>query len=335
MTMTLLKPTAAQSLRIPTLSSYGGEPIINWESYADILPQACSCDGGGEESYNEGDSAPPSYIYSTLGKVRPVFPSLTIEKEFYQVAPPNSVYPPTPELLFQVLSQVENLYLAREMCWVFTIAKVDSYIIKAISDEEVLALVEASKPFPKNPSKESLSTVVGPQGPVPPSGACNGLELPIVLASDFFFLSLNQYVQEIEEQIGDEPVELNVKLTIGILWEAAINPGNTDSYRALNFVLTKYLGLYSDAYRLLYPPAPPAPSDSSPPSPPSPPPVPYSFVGVTSQPALLQGDQKIYDVIFSYQAQTNGMIKKRYCQVNITTEFPYLFQGMGEYITTS
>ena len=315
MTMTLLKPTAVQSLRIPTLNSYGGEPIINWESYTDIWPQACSCDGGGEESYSESDSTAPSYIYSTLGKVRPVFPSLTIEKEFYQVAPPNSVYPPTPELLFQVLSQVENLYLAREMCWVFTIATIDSYIIKPSSDEEVLALVQASQPFPENPLNESISTVIGRQGPVAPFGACNGLELPIVLASQFLFLPYIQYLQKIEDKIG---IGNHVVDTVGYLWETAINPGNTDSYRALNFLLTRSLDLYSDAYKLLYPTNPDTPA--------------HTFVGVTSQPALLQGDHKIYDVIFSYQQTTNGIIKREYYQVDVTTEFPYLVQPKAEYL---
>ena len=317
--MILLKPTAAQSLRTSTLSPYAGEPIVNWESYADIWPQACSSDGG-DQSSGEGNSSPPSYIYITLGKVRPVFPSLTIEKEFYQVAPPGSPIPPSDELLFQVLSQAENLYLAREMCWVFTIAKVDSYIIKPTSEEQVLTLVAAIRPG-TDLLQVPLSTVVGARGPVAPSGACNGLEVPIVPASNLFFSTLKEYIQAIIEALNETStpqLESDVSEVIGDLWQTAINPGDTEGYRALNFVLTKYLGAYTDAYSNMYP------ADGDPV---------YDFVGVESQPALLQGDQQIYNVIFTYQGQTNGRIKRSFCQVDVTTQFPFLFQAMAQYIS--
>lgn len=311
--MTLLKLTAERSLMTPSLSPYAGEPIVNWDSYADIWPQACaSCDGAAESS-GEGNSSPPTYIYSTIAKVRPVFPSLTIEKEFYQVAPPDSEVP-FDELLFQVLSRVENLYLAREMCWVFTIAAVDSYIIKPISDDQVLALVAASKPNSSN-----LSTLVGLRGPVAPSAACNGLELPIVPASNFFFRTFGRYIQAITEAIGDSATEENVLNLVGDLWEAAINPGDTEAYRAINFVLAEYLGAYTDAYALVNP----SNSEDA-----------YEFTGLESQPAILQGDRQIYEVIFTYQRKRDARIKRRNCEVDLTTKFPYLAMGMGNYIAS-
>lgn len=315
--MTLLKLTAERSLRTPTLSPYAGEPIVNWESYADIWPQACaSCDAAAESS-GEGNSSPPTYIYSTLAKVRPVFPSLTIEKEFYQVAPPDSGLP-FDELFFQVLSKIENLYLAREMCWVLRIAAVDSYIIKPVSDEQVLYLVAASRPV-ENSFNEPLSTLVGPRGSVAPSAACNGLELPIVPASHFFFRTIGEYIKAITEAIGDSATEGNVLDLAGNLWEALINPGDTEAYRAINFVLTQYLGAYKDAYDLLYP----SNSEDA-----------YEFTGIESQPAILQGDRQIYDVIFTYQRTRDGQIKRRNCEVDLTTEFPYLAMYMANYIAS-
>jgi len=320
---TLLKPTAVQSLRTPTLSSYAGEPMVNWESYTNILPQACSCDGENQSS-GEGDSSPPTYIYtSNLGQIRPVFPSLTIEKEFYQVAPPG--IPFSDELLYYVLSQAENLYLAREMCWVYSIGNTETYIIKPVSDEQVLALVAASKPVPQDkPLASSLIKIIGMGRSVATLAACGGRELPIVSLSKLFWSNYQEFFDEVRNyflRFTTVPgyFDSQILQVINQLWQAGLNPGNADNYRAINFVLTRYLGVYQNAHSILFPLS----SELEPQ---------YTLVAVEAKPSILQGDGKIYDVIFTYQPINSGQTKMWYCQVDLKTEFPYLVMPMGEYL---
>jgi hypothetical protein len=73
-------------------------------------------------------AAPFSYVY-TLGRVTPRFPSLGIEKEFVQAAGRANTNGLTDrQVLFTVLSLPANRYLARQMCWVFTIEGLETYI---------------------------------------------------------------------------------------------------------------------------------------------------------------------------------------------------------------
>ncbi|NER34100.1 MAG: hypothetical protein F6J93_08665 [Oscillatoria sp. SIO1A7] len=313
--MTLLKLTAAQSLRTPTVNPYAGEPIANWESYANISPQASN---GGDQASGEDNSNPPTYIYSSFGVVRPVFPSLSIEKEFYQIAPPDSPTPPSKELLFEVVSQTENLYLARQLCWVLTIAQIDSYILEPTSEAQLLYLIAAIRQV-QNPLNQPVITAIGSLGKMAPSGACNGLELPIVSASKLSYVSPNQFIRAIVEEL-DSSSEENALTVVGKLWSLAINPGNTEKYRALNFVLTDYLDVYLESYKLLYP------TNTSDPT--------YELTGIRTTPALLQGNQKIYNVIFSYQPTSTGVSKEKYCQVDVTTEFPYIVMPFADYIAS-
>src|SRR4051794_5173436 len=63
----------------------------------------------------------PSFVYA-LGQIEPRFPSLSVEKEFAQVIGRAGTDGLTDhEPLQPVLSDRPNRYLARQLCWVFTI----------------------------------------------------------------------------------------------------------------------------------------------------------------------------------------------------------------------
>ena len=69
----------------------------------------------------QGTAAPRSYIYA-LGRVEARFPRLSVEKEFAQVTRSSETAGLTDdEVLYKVLSQRQNRYLARQMCWILTI----------------------------------------------------------------------------------------------------------------------------------------------------------------------------------------------------------------------
>jgi len=63
----------------------------------------------------------PSYVYA-IGRIEPRFPLPSLEKEFAQAAGRAETARLTDRQAFQsVLSQRQNRYLARQLCWVMTI----------------------------------------------------------------------------------------------------------------------------------------------------------------------------------------------------------------------
>ncbi len=83
-----------------------------------LSPQACPTCQGVAEPDSFGQDASPSYIYA-LGRVEARFPRISLEKEFAQVAGRATTNGQTDREMFQaVMSQRENRYLARQLCWV-------------------------------------------------------------------------------------------------------------------------------------------------------------------------------------------------------------------------
>src|SRR6266481_9611638 len=73
--------------------------------------------------------ASPSYVYA-IGRVEARFPTTAVEKEFAQATSRTDTKGKTDRASFYaVLSQPENRYLTRQLCWVFTIQGLESYIL--------------------------------------------------------------------------------------------------------------------------------------------------------------------------------------------------------------
>src|SRR5687768_1260976 len=95
--------------------------------------EKCNCGNPGERcTCNEpgmGRSV-SSYVYA-LGRIEARFPRLGVEKEFVQATGrADTVGLTDREALRSVLSKRENRYLVRQMCWVFTIEGLETYILK-------------------------------------------------------------------------------------------------------------------------------------------------------------------------------------------------------------
>jgi len=103
-------------------------------SVAAVVPAAgaCSSCGGGAS----GHAPPtPSYVYA-IGRIAPRFPNASLEREFAQVAGRGDSAGTDRQVLSSVLSKRENRYLARQLCWVFSIQGLETYsgrTIRAIS----------------------------------------------------------------------------------------------------------------------------------------------------------------------------------------------------------
>src|SRR5207302_5974011 len=118
-----------------------------------------------------------SFVYA-LGQIEARFPNLAAEKEFAQATGRTDTAGKTDQqTLYAVLSQRENRYLVRELCWVLTIQGLETYLLHPRDPGDFDLLVEAIRPAP---SPNDIDAVIGVRGPIAPPDMCNGLMVPIV-----------------------------------------------------------------------------------------------------------------------------------------------------------
>src|SRR5262245_3379406 len=83
-----------------------------------------SCGGGGPTA-----SLGSSYIYA-IGAIAPRFPRPSVEKEFAQVMSRTETKGLTNQhALRKVIQAPQNRYLLRQLCWVMSIAGVETYLV--------------------------------------------------------------------------------------------------------------------------------------------------------------------------------------------------------------
>ena len=126
-----------------------------------------------------------SYVY-VLGQIEERYPRPSVEKEVAQVTGRAETAGRTDrQALYQVLSQRENRYLARQLCWVLCVQGIETYLLQPRDPMDLDLLINALEPH----SPPWISTVIGVQGPVAPPDYCNGLMLPIVVFDQIYTFS--------------------------------------------------------------------------------------------------------------------------------------------------
>jgi hypothetical protein len=156
----------------------------------------CSTCGGG------GAAATSSFVYA-LGRVEPRFPSLSVEKEFAQaVGRAQTAKLADRQAIHAVLTAAENAYLIRQLCWVFTIEGIDSYVVVPPGSEEARYLVEALRPSPR---EGDIDVVIGSIGPPVGGRACNGLMLPSVVLTQIYSFNVDELVAKLPrpKEVGE------------------------------------------------------------------------------------------------------------------------------------
>jgi len=137
-----------------------------------IVPQDCGC--GGNKGEAEAAPAAQGFIYA-IGSLRTVEPTPGLSKEFGFAVSSLRNWLPDGELPYEVLSQGQYLYIARELCWVLQIdgsnagASVDAYIVKPRSHVELYEMVSGLEPI--STSDRRFDVIIGPRGPIVDSDA--------------------------------------------------------------------------------------------------------------------------------------------------------------------
>ena len=253
-----------------------------------------------------------SYVYA-LGQIEFRFPSLAVEKEFAQVIGRAETAGLTDhEALQSVLSDRANRYLVREVCWVFVVEGLDTYLLKPRDPADLELLVEAVR---ARPDRTDLDLVIGVLGPISPPEAC-GLVVPIVGFDQLYSFDRDSLIGAIPSPDGltkkdqDQFRATSAELLDRIL-QLADNAGATDEHRALNYLAVRYPAIYAQAAA--------AHADNS------------SLSAVDVRTSRLSGVRRILDVIFCYSHRQTDVTTKYFVRVDVTEEFPFLVTKLSPY----
>ena len=267
--------------------------------------------GNVEPSISNGESPPAkSYVYA-LGRVEARFPTIAIEKEFAQATGRSDTAGLTDQqTLHEVLSQRQNLYLARQICWVMTVEGLETYILHPRSRGDISLLVEALRPAPR---PTDIDVVIGVKGPIAPPEMCNGLMVPIVIFDQMYSFDIDSLIKSIprpekisEKQFGPVAEEL-----IQRIMQMADNAGATDEHRALNYLVLRYPAIYAKAAECYG-------RDCS-------------LTGVEVRASRIGSRRRVNDVIFDFQSRKTDVTEKYFVRVDVTEAFPFLVTKMSPF----
>lgn len=257
--------------------------------------------------------ASPTFVYA-LGQIQPRFPSLAIEKEFAQgTGRADAAGLTDREALQTVLSDRANRYLVRQLCWVFVIEGLETYLLTPRDPADYELLVEAVRPSP-NPS--DVDVVVGIKGPLAPPEACNGLVVPVVVFDQIYSFDRDALLGAIPRPDGvperdDKKFRRVAAELLDRILQLADNAGATDEHRALNYLAVRYPAIYAQTA---------ASHDGN-----------ASLTAVDVRPSRLSGVRKVVDVSFSYTHRQTDVTEKYFVRVDVTEEFPFLVTKLSPF----
>jgi hypothetical protein len=266
----------------------------------ELQPQGCACNGGGG-----GGAMTPGYVYS-IGTITARFPNQSVEREFIQAwGRPNYGGPISDAVKYEVLSQGQNLYLAREMCWTLQNESVDLYLLQPRAYSELTDLILALAP--EAPGQIMYDLVIGARGPIAPPEMCNGAQLPMVATTQIFSFTQEAFINQIVSysETIKKPVTKETALNaFSILIQLKDNAGQSDEDRAINYLTFKSMIIYVFEGEME--------KDN------------FLLTAVTAQPSRLGGPRRIVDVIFSYTSNLTTEVRRFFTRVDVTGQFPFL-----------
>ena len=256
------------------------------------------------------DLADYRYIYA-LGRVEPRFPTLAIEKEFAQVVGRAETAGLTDRQAVQsLLSERQNRYLVRQLCWVFTNEGLETYLLRPRDPLDTDLLLEALRPAPR---PTDVDVVIGVRGSIASPEACNGLMVPIVVFDQLYSFDIDSLIRSIPrpEKMTAKQFEPAAEELFFRIVQLTDNAGATDEHRALNYLSVRYPAVYHAAAEHFAANA--------------------SLSAVETRPSPLTGVRRIVDVIFSYTDRQTDVTIKEFVRVDVTEEFPFLVTKLSPY----
>lgn len=255
---------------------------------------------------------PPTtgYIY-VVGQIEPRFPKLSVEKEFAQATGQVDTAGLTDrQVLLKALTDPRNRHLRRQLCWVMTIAGIETYLVVPRQPADVDLLVDSLR---SAPDSGALDAVIGTRGPVAPPEMCNGLTLPIVFFDQLYSFDRDSLLKSIPKPANvkaDTFANISADLLDQIL-SATDNAGATDEHRAMNYLALRDPNLYAQA------------ADC------------YSrdlaLTSTETRPWRLSTSRKVVEILHTFTHRKNEFVEKYRTRVDVHEEFPFLVSKMTSY----
>ncbi|MFI5973100.1 hypothetical protein [Streptomyces sp. NPDC051452] len=297
------------------MESVAGSVPYAWHTPADC---GCGCDRGEvlaaetDSVHEDGGCGPtiPSYVY-VLGKIDYVPPSRSIEKELAQIVGRADASQLTDrQAVHQVISQPENRYLARQLCYVLSVHGIETYILRPRDCYGLDLLIDAIRPEPR-PS--DLDVVIGVRGPLASPALCNGLTVPVVTFDQIYSFDTEELVRAIERPEGmtAEQFEPACYDLLRQVMQLGDNAGDTDEARVLNYIAVRYPRFYEKTVE--------AYADN------------FALSAVQFRASRLSGTSRIIDVVVSYTHRRTDVTEKHFVRVACDGEFPYLVTKLSPY----
>jgi len=249
------------------------------------------------------------FVYA-LGQIEPRFPRVGIEKEFAQAVGRGDAKGQTDrQALHAALARRENRYLARQLCWVFTVQGLESYLLEPRDPLDLDLLIETAEPK----SNPWIHAVIGTRGPIAPPEQCNGLMAPVVLFDQIYSFDRASLVAAIPrpekitaEAFGPASEELFDRILL-----FTDNAGATDEHRALNYLAMRYPAIYAKAASAF--------ADN------------LSLTGVEASPITISPVRKVIEVVFAFTNRATDFTEWFSVRVDVTDEFPFLVSKLSPY----
>ena len=294
-------PAAPAAVRAPAVST--SPPTGR------VVSQAGSCSTCGDGV--QENAGPPTFIYA-IGMVQTRFPSPSIEKEVAQcIAATQGTAKMTDQMvLYNALN--ENRYLANEVCWVFSVENVETYILIPREPAVLDQFVEAVKP-----SERGIDTdvIIGTRGPMATAEMCNALIVPIVVVDQIYSFDRPELIKAIEKPKALKMKEEEFRPSAGELFDRIMqmtnNVGATDEHRAVNYLAMRYPQIYTHAAEMF--------ADD------------YSLTGLEVNPSRLSATRKLVNVIFSYTNRKTDVVDKFRVRVDATEKYLYLDKKLSPF----
>jgi PatG C-terminal len=209
-----------------------------------------------------------------------------------------------------VLSQRQNRYLARQLCWVMTIEGLETYILAPRDPADLDLLIEAVR---SGPSPTDMDLVIGIRGPIAPPNTCNGLMVPFLYFDQIYSFDRDALIRAIPrpEQISAEDFAPAAQELFDRIVQMTDNAGATDQDRALNYLAVRYPAIYASAADAFARNA--------------------SLTGVEVVPSPLSMTRNIVHVILAYTNRNTDVTEKYFVRVDVTEEFPFLVTKLSPY----
>ncbi|RPJ33286.1 MAG: hypothetical protein EHM35_10680 [Planctomycetaceae bacterium] len=239
------------------------------------------------------------------------FPRLSVEKEFAQVTGREDTAGKTDQQVFhEVLSKPENRYLVRQMCWVFSVQGLETYVLQPRNPADFDLLVGAIRP---RRGPDDIDLVVGVRGPIAPPEVCNGLMVPIVGFDQIYSFTRDALIQAIPkpDKADAEQYRPAAEEVFDRIMQMTDNAGATDEHRALNYLAMRYPAIYAKAAEQFA--------------------LDFSLTRVETQPSPLNATRNIVEVIFAYTNRNTDFREKFAVRVDVTEVFPFLVSKLSSY----